>query len=376
MRNFYQGFNLIRTGFPLRDYGYSSIALTETSSSTGSSVGYGIGADFSAIGEALERQFLYNDFENDGFFRLDQCSSSEEKGFITLLSILAEKDISTENTFPYSNCINIFDGKFVKVPSIFIGLDNHFGHPLDLEIFRDSCGSALGPSLERATRSALLEFIERQSLIHFWNKKECKVKLKLEDCYKYIPASLKILAGDLIRTGDVTVYITSNDLFKCHSGVMVYHCDNLNKKVNFSISAASCLNLTELIKKLILELWQSYTYLYYKSDSNETNVDLYKDNFIKSNNTKTIELFDDYETSCDELLDIDFSFEEFSLSIKDFSNNIFVYSKMIKDGFYFVKIISLDFFTHMNFSKPHDLGNKFSKYIDLKCLRSDPFPFP
>ena len=168
------------------------------------------------------------------------------------------------------------------------------------------------------------------------------------DFSPYIPKQLKRLAEDLNRTGKLTLFLTKQSCFSCHTGVLIYDCKNEDKKVHFSISAAASLTFSGLIKKLVTELWQSYIYLCHKSDAPETSVDLYKSNFIRANNLETPRLFDSYIIDSSNTFLNDYSIEDLKDSIKQFSDKLYYYHATTQSGFDFVKFISIDFFTHIN----------------------------
>ena len=81
------------------------VALAETSSSTGSSVGFDIQMEFSAIGETFERQFLYNEFALDGWYQPIHCKA-HEKPFIDYIAKVTDREIDDDIRFPFTQCKN------------------------------------------------------------------------------------------------------------------------------------------------------------------------------------------------------------------------------------------------------------------------------
>jgi hypothetical protein len=376
MRKFLTAFENYRACLPLRRYGYSSLALTGTSSSSGSSVGYSFSTQYAAIGEALERLYLYNEVVADGELSSEDANLDEMQ-YINHISSSTQKTFHKDEKIPFVKCVNIFSNTDFRLPAIFVGLDNNFNHPKDKEIFRDSCGSALGSTSSTAFEKALLEYIERQSLIEYWHKKRYRIDIPGDTIHSLLPDHLKNLYLDLERTGTIRLHITSNKIFNCHTGVMIYFCSKETKKVKYSISSAADFSIKSLVEKLLLELWQSYIYQAYESESGTALLDLYKGNFTNANNILTMKLFEGFAK--DDLhydFHRNFSTNDFINSLSSFTQKIYHYQRKIQDGFYFSKIISLDFFVHMNLLEFYDKNNKFAKHINLKRARNDPLPFP
>lgn len=376
MRDMTDNFELQISQLPLKAHGAYTVAASYSDRGSGSSTGFGNVSTYSAIGETLERQYLHNEFLPDGFLSCKGFRKNREKDFLNTMVEVSQPINDLSSQIPYSFCFNLFDKKKIKIPSCFIDLSNEINQPEDHQIFIDSCGAALGSSNTQALQSGLFEFCERQALIWFWNNKTCIYKCDFSEVLEYAPSYLRTLVDDLQNTGVLTFYLTSLPFLNIHSGVLTYETDKVNKTCQFMVSMAANIDFHGLIEKLILELWQSYIFLMYQTQTNSDLKDAYKQEYVLANKPNTINLFQNFTVLKNKLDTRTYTLDELLHSLQKFSKNIYFYEKKIKYGFYFVKILSSDFFIHMHPHRRLNLSNKFAKKMKIYSLRNDQFPFP
>ncbi|NHB98553.1 YcaO-like family protein [Photorhabdus stackebrandtii] len=349
-------------------YGNLCYFTEHNSQTAGSSCSIGISSKISALGEYLEREFMYNDIVSEGTFSSAELSQEEQ--------LLIPFDNEFES-LEYITAKNFFSDKTIRIPRSLVSLDSSRD---TIQHFRDSSGGALGKSINHSRLSAFLEFIERQSMILSWQTQCYSGYLSNEQTLALCNRHHRDLFSRFLYSGKIKLLINTIENLSCYSGIMIFTSDI---GVKYSVSSACSLSINDLVNKLINEMWQSYLFIYNNLDGvKNIGLDYYKINFLSYNNKETELLWGITNNYQKELNNIDprlcktYSFDDFYHSLKISGARFYSYEKMTKHGFYFTKILSPDFFLHMSSVNTSKIPIYCKAKFNLEKIRKIEIPFP
>lgn len=350
---------------PLKDYGTIYYFTEHSSQTAGSACSPDINSKISALGEYLERDFLYHGVPSEGKYSSNELSDQE----VALLPF----STSFQN-LDYVTVRQFMTSKTFRIPRSLISL-NASGETITH--FRDSSGCALGRDQEHAQLSASLEFIERQSLIISWHTQRYQAVLPHAQIFDQCEGEKKILFKRLVRSGKVIMVLNTLPSVSCYSGVMFYCSEGV---VKYSVSAACALTLSDLINKLVTEIWQSYLFIYNSCGSARAiERDYYKAHFLSMNQTKTLDLWGinvPHLPALNLQQCQDYTPKEFYHSLGVLDACLYCYHAQTQDEFWFCKFLSPDFFPHMSAVHTLEIPNYCRHAFGVHALRQIEIPFP
>lgn len=350
---------------PLSYYGSVCYFSENGSQTAGSACDYNLESKISAMGEYLEREFLYHAVPLEGYYSYAELTP-EEAAVMPFLDAFEGLEYVT---------VRAWNEKYrIRVPRsvIYLNSDNdRYTH------FRDSSGCALGPTLDYARTSACLEFIERQSLIISWHTQTYHSRVANKDLLYLCDGMRRKLCERFLRSGEVTAVLNTIPGASCYSGIILYRS---KRDVKYAVSSGCALSLQSLINKLVGELWQSYLFIY--NNVNVDNIierDYYKANFLSMNQYKTADLWG-VQLSALPLVYVEkcqlYSEEDFYQSLTTFDVRFYLYEQKTHDDFHFCKLISPDFFPHMSVAHTEVIPDYCRHVFNINAMRELEIPFP
>ncbi|OOE46021.1 YcaO-like family protein [Salinivibrio kushneri] len=350
---------------PLNDYGVICYFTEHSSQTAGSACDAGINSKISALGEYLERDFLYHGVPSKG-----KCSVTElSKQELALLPFPA-----SFQHFDYVTVEPLMASGTLRIPRSLISLNT--SDDADTH-FRDTSGCALGRDQAHARLSASLEFIERQSLIISWHTQSYQARLSHAEILDSCEGKKKKLFERFTRSGKVVMLLNTLPGVSCYSGVMLYRS---GREVKYAVSSACALTLSGLVNKLVAEMWQSYLFIYNNLGADRAiERDYYKAHFLSMNQPETFELWGE-DLSCLPTITPqkcpDYTPEAFYHSLSTLDARLYSYQEQTQDGFWFCKFLSPDFFPHMSAAHISGIPDYCRDAFNIHVLREIEIPFP
>lgn len=365
-------------------YSYSS------EDATGGSTGNTQVAAQGALGELMERTYFYGYKQNLKKISLQALPLPIAKvwlNYIQQLNPTMEKQKILTHAFSMSQVFGLADTKTYYIPSAtFCLLDYALQEDIEFFPYRDSCGQAGHTEISSVYKNALLEFYERQSLMASWLSSSCRFRIDLDNISNL---SVFYTLKQLQSSGEVFLFDLGHKI-PGYPILSLYRSNHSDEKVKYSAGLASAITAKAAIEKSILELWLSYNFMYlYSEKANKFQhpSKQYHYNFLKSNTPETINrfsFFKNYETKItltEYLSQESISLGQLEKEFLKISPYIFWFTKSQRinnDLHFYGKIISPDFFAHMNPCQNLNLKNAYSKYLnlDLTCVNKNAIPFP
>ncbi|MDO1510223.1 MULTISPECIES: YcaO-like family protein [unclassified Neisseria] len=268
--------------------------MGETKGST--ATGYDRKTIIRSAGEALERQVGFSQLPMSGICRkLNQLEYPLQQWFKTLFG-RQNKPGTDEHEFSCVEAFRLNDNKKFIVPSIPFTLsphqDNHFMP------HRDSSGCAIHSNSDLALESAVAELIERQGLTLFWYFGHLNHSvdlsegfLKKEEYYEILP-----LLNWYRSNVRAKIYLFDISVLLPYRSILAIYVDE-SGPIHFAAGGAASKNVTQAVKKALIELYQAYTLTYQNVITKKTELDISEtqDNLTKGylqfNNTKNATYF-------------------------------------------------------------------------------------
>lgn len=253
--------------------------------------------------------------------------------------------------------------------------------------FTDSCACAVHPNKEKAIYNALMEFLERQSLLGSWLSKTYRYAIHPSILKEVTPYGN--LVNKLLENGEL--YIIENGNYLPGYTVMMFYFSHSEKDVvQYSVGSSSGLSLNEALTAALEELYQCYTFLY----NTEASVGLenkagagYHLSFQQCNHqaTKNVIPFiqKDLVYKVRTIQDVKnlkvFTYDEILVDLARLSESIYYYYFYEKQlGLHFIKIMSPDFFSHMSIKNSLNIDNIYAKKLNITSENAylEKIPFP
>lgn len=358
-----------------------------------SAVGTTLEAICGTIGEFLERRHFFNEVIPDKLLTLsDMVPIEAEDAYSAALMQTAQEKLRPSirsHQFSCNQVFNLFSHAQVYAPSVFISLSNYdFSEDIGFLPSRDTTGCAAHLRLDAALDGALKELIERQSLLRYWITKQVQQELITMENVKYLKRDVQELIKNLQKSGSLKIYDITIPGFPGYAVISLYGADD-SHIVQYCTGLSYSYSAVSAIEKSILELWQSYAFLYYFKVGGydiEDISDNYQRHFWLSNKQETFILMTK-EKPLREVLLTDFlarpeaTRHELESHLKTITKNIFCYarSESLKDILiWYVRIFSPDLFIHMDFSSPINQENSISSECPIVYADriSSMVPFP
>ena len=249
---------------------------------SGNSVGFGLSSAQGAYGEFYERNhFIMGvSYEKMGYLA-SYCSASLKQALCNMINQVKQAKAEPEShQWRLTRVSNLFNEKLSYYPLALISLSRNKTEE-ELIPRLDSCGNAAHKTRKDALYSAMMEFVERQSLILSWLSG--KVRLKINPNVLLQDEHLSSIANKLCRNGSISIFECAHG-FVGYCIVIMYFANDERDKVQYSIGVAYDLDISKALYSALMELWQDYIYLY----SVETHENIFSKNALLTYNYQHI----------------------------------------------------------------------------------------
>lgn len=342
-----------------------------------------------AIGEYFERRHFFNEIVADGEKTLyDMMSPHAADAFTRAFvqtSSLAE-DVVRTHQFKTTRAFNLFSLEKQEIPAVIIALDN-ITAASDLAIYpdRDTCGCSFHGNLNDAMDGALCEFMERQSLLLYWLQGQANTEISGEILtgINYIDEIMSALRSE----GEIRIFDITLPGAPGHAVLTLYGTTNEDSQIKYSTGLSYANSMEKALCKSVTELWQSYICMHnflIGGYTDEDIIDDYQRHFLSCNK------YESFTDLCENTLfrqsDVVLSLEnppsdnDLLSYLEKISDNIFVYyarERASENLFWYTKVVSPDFFLHMNGSGAININNKLYRAgngIKHREFKMVPFP--
>lgn len=342
-----------------------------------------------AIGEYFERRHFFNEIVAGPEKTLYEMMPPEAAGAFTeaLLQTSSKGESRVKNhQFKTVRAYNLFSLDKIEIPAVLVALDN-ITAAQDLEFYpdRDTCGCSFHGNLENAVEGALYEFMERQSLLLYWLSGRANFEIS-HDIVSGVSFVDEILCS-LRAEGELRIFDITLPGAPGHAVLTLYGTKAKNSEIKYSTGLSYSENLRKALSKSVTELWQSYICLHNFINGGYTDADIidsYQRHFLSCNS------YDTYLDLCENTtlknsglvsdLDVITTNLDIYSYLEKISDNIFVYyaRERVREGLvWYTKILSPDFFLHMNGSGSLNFSNKiYQQGVGLVQRESVMVPFP
>lgn len=342
-----------------------------------------------AIGEYFERRHFFNEIVANGEKTLyDMMSPHAADAFTRAFvqtSSLAE-DVVRTHQFKTTRAFNLFSLEKQEIPAVIIALDN-ITAASDLTIYpdRDTCGCSFHGNLNDAMDGALCEFMERQSLLLYWLQGQANTEISGEIItgINYIDEIMSALRSE----GEIRIFDITLPGAPGHAVLTLYGTTNEDSQIKYSTGLSYANSMEKALCKSVTELWQSYICMHnflIGGYTDEDIIDDYQRHFLSCNK------YESFTDLCENTLfrqsDVVLSLEnppsdnDLLSYLEKISHNIFVYyarERASENLFWYTKVVSPDFFLHMNGSGAININNKLYRAgngIKHREFKMVPFP--
>lgn len=342
-----------------------------------------------AIGEYFERRHFFNEIVANGEKTLyDMMSPHAADAFTRAFvqtSSLAE-DVVRTHQFKTTRAFNLFSLEKQEIPAVIIALDN-ITAASDLAIYpdRDTCGCSFHGNLNDAMDGALCEFMERQSLLLYWLQGQANTEISGEIItgINYIDEIMSALRSE----GEIRIFDITLPGAPGHAVLTLYGTTNEDSQIKYSTGLSYANSMEKALCKSVTELWQSYICMHnflIGGYTDEDIIDHYQRHFLSCNK------YESFTDLCENTLfrqsDVVLSLEnppsdnDLLNYLEKISDNIFVYyarERVSENLFWYTKVVSPDFFLHMNGSGAININNKLYRAgngIKHREFKMVPFP--
>ena len=355
--------------------------------SYGGSTGAGLNLIAKAFGEYYERNHFFTAVPIDSIKFLSEIRPlAHQKKLMTLCNNSNNSKLG-QHKFSFTKVYNIFDDTMhdyffnaislhgIKEDASFLGLI-------------DSCGCASYPNKELSLYHAMMEFLERQSLIGSWISKTYRYAINSTLLLDISPYTC--LIEKLLENGDIYIFENGNYL-PGYNIIMFYFAQSSCDAVQYAVGAKSGISMIDALNGALAELYQCYTFLY-SAAFKPTNLEHkagsgYHQAFTYCNRRDTKSKIPFFDQSLDfkinTLADIQqmpkISYADILLKINQITSSVYYYHFYEKSlQLHFTKIFSPDFFAHMSLDKSFNINNLYANSLNISSENAylEPLPFP
>ncbi|MEG9883306.1 MAG: YcaO-like family protein [Hyphomicrobiales bacterium] len=267
------------------------MSIADAQGAIGSSMSCGKGVVGAAVGEFIERRYCFSLINDGGFTKGPEGGRWHDWENVSAAMTGADPSLDDIKKAGWLDAFAIDTGSRAKAPLGLVSLCETDPDNRRLFPYADSCGCALGPTLEAAFQSAILEFCERQTLIATWCGACIDSAAVPENLLDKLARRTRKALQVLGRLGTVKL-VRLNCGFSCHCVMAVLDGYGSCCDIRYSIGMAARLRLAEAVEKAVSELWQSTVFLLtYKECNAENDMDAYLKNFIRASREKTVRKF-------------------------------------------------------------------------------------
>ncbi|EBR8158347.1 microcin B17 processing protein McbC [Salmonella enterica subsp. enterica serovar Newport] len=343
-----------------------------------------------AIGEYFERRHFFNEIVAGGEKKLDEmmvpsAADAFTKAFVQ--TSLLTKDKIRNHKFKTVRAFNLFNLDKQEIPAVIVALDNITAAD-DLKFYpdRDTCGCSFHGNLNNAIEGSLNEFMERQSLLLYWLKGKATAEISREIItgINHIDEILLSLRSE----GEIRIFDITLPGAPGHAVLTLYGTTNKSSQIKYSTGLSYADSLKKALCKSVTELWQSYICLHNFIIGGYTDddiIDSYQRHFMSCNEYQSFSdlcenteiLAQDIKLRLEDEVSVNYTLLDY---LEHISENVFVYyaRERVRDNLvWYTKIVSPDFFLHMNNFGAINLNNNIYRAgSGIKSRESKMVPFP
>lgn len=344
----------------------------------------------SALGEHFERRHFWSGVQEEATGRLadflDRDEIEEWKNAFRQTGGASEEELD-RHIFSLTKVVDFRSGETRFIPTSTIRISPIPGSASDhFYRFHDTSGCCAHTDVNSAITGAILEQIERQSLIFFWitgsrgNIVNKKIATKQLDGHER-------LLKKLDRNGELFFMEITVPGFPGYTIFTIFKSGNPDSLVKYCPGLSFGMTIKDSIRKSFIELWQNYVFLVSQSgpkEFNPKNIDRYQRNFLDANSVATAdEITESIGYSIYKKRDFKpATYQSLVDHIISIAPCSYLYIKRQDLGnipLYFCKFLSPSFFLHMDNSQSNNIHNHISApYSHLirpdRLARMVPFP--
>lgn len=360
-------------------------------SRAGIGIGYGDAAVRSAAGEYIERGHFQHYVHAESKSPLAACGQDLEESFVhalsqTALSDRSDKGLIATHAFYMSRAYQLRDYAPTWCPTVLLRLHDSPAEDRAFFPLKDSSGSACHTSAEVAVDKALGEFLERQSLLASWLDGSSVKQLLLDE--QALPTDLSRHCLQALRcNGEVVLFDISLGLPSYT--VLALFIGSGDRTVHYAAGASGNRRPAAAVEKAILELWHGHFAMALNSAPrniiSDREAGRLEVNYDRANHDGKLTQFSfvgaaEHEALAAYLEKPELSMREQAARTCEISPNVLVYlghQWWHGSPRYFAKVLSPDFFLHLEHRYHFNADCLFSRRLglDLANLRVDPVPF-
>lgn len=354
----------------------------------GSSASFNDDASVSALAEYLERFH----FRYDVPVSKRATYAHQNDAFTTSLSNLINQiklrpSSPDAHIFELVEAKNILSGEIVLLPRAFFSMMSFSKADKAFIPFTDSSGSAIHRTVDDSELAALLEYIERQSLMCAWLTGRIRYSLSPE-LFSSRTALFRMIKM-LKSHGELYILLIDSGL-PGYSVITFYFSKHESDPVQYCVGASCRGNIFDAVERALVELWQGFSFLLGRPKVSELPGKKYQNGFVESNsyNTKYVWPFDwDDLPRCEDehflKMQHDYSRQALIEGLKAFTDQLYIYnfiSEYYDHQLCYSKIFSPDFYLHFAFDEPLNHNNKYALSLqvdpekNINALKCIPFP--
>ena len=248
-----------------------------------------------SLGEAVERQLSFCRQETGCPNQALEDLRPDIREWFQLLMQTDEDGDNRNKRFKTVPTLDLSTNQVIQAPAVAFTLSEH----VDDKLFpyRDSSGTALHSSREKAIDAAVCEFVERQSLTLFWYFGHLNAAVDAASELANLEGEARSILQVLSATGGVTLFDIS--LFSGYSSILAVYTSK-SGSVWFSSGASADQDPRQAANKAIQELYQAFVLMHQliRGDKAETD-DNVTNGYLQLNTSDTAQEFD--RLSCSEL---------------------------------------------------------------------------
>jgi len=197
-------------------------------------------------------------------------------------------DIDRDKRFETVPTLDLSTSQITQAPTVAFTLSKH--NDGRLFPYRDSSGTALHSSRERAIEAAVCEFVERQSLTLFWYFGHLNAAVDAVSELANLNGEARSILQVLNATGGVTLFDIS--LFSGYTSILAVYTSK-SGSVWFSSGASADRDRRQAANKAVQELYQAFVLMHQliRGEKSETD-DNVTNGYLQLNTSDTAQEFD------------------------------------------------------------------------------------
>lgn len=376
---------------PIARRGLPPIVQAWRGNCVGSAAGDGLNAIYTASNEFEERQYFSSpmhasrrrlaDLRDQQFARSLRIALAQTANFAGFERLESEE-------FECVPAVEITTGRLIEIPAVLVSLGYH-GKTHDIVPLNDSSGSAGHKTPDACYSAALLEFVERQSLIAAWLGKKPERSIIMGEAPGLFSSDAEAAISAMTSRGRIHLVDISTG-WPVHCCLAMFEASD-DKHVQFAVGVSAKWGAMAAIEKSIYELWQAYYHLELMLNGSMGKRNRLEENYFRGNRTssvsgfgikkkKTYNAYQERDALCRWLNEPNDNLAALVKSLGRVSSNIAYFTGAAGRGAglgYYGTVKSPDFYLHLDVSRSINLINRFAIVcgIPYRTPPRGPIPF-